>query len=83
MANHEPWVGVVVMSSAFGDSSASGADQTLSPEAAAFVNAVGAAKNLPAFVRNVRAINSVASDERVRVALLEQAITKDVAPERL
>ena len=79
MANHEPWVGVVVMSSAFGDSSASGADQTLSPEAAAFVNAVGAAKNLPAFVRNVRAINSVASDERVRVALLEQAITKDVA----
>lgn len=43
------------------------------------MNAVGAAKNLPAFVRNVRAINSVANDASVRVALLEQAITKDVA----
>lgn len=51
----------------------------LSPEAEAFVNAVGAATDLPAFVRNVRAIGSVAQNTDARVALLEEAIVQDVA----
>ena len=63
--------------------SATGADVSsgpeLSPEAQAFVRAIGSATDLPAFVRNVRAIAGVASDLRARVALLEQAIVKDVA----
>lgn len=51
----------------------------LSPEAEAFVAAVGAATDLPAFVRNVRAISTVASNLDARVAQLEQAIVQDVA----
>ncbi|MCA0375659.1 MAG: HDOD domain-containing protein [Gemmatimonadetes bacterium] len=51
----------------------------LSPEAEAFVNAVGAAASLPAFVRNVRAISTVASNLDARVAQLESAIMQDVA----
>jgi HD-like signal output (HDOD) protein len=52
---------------------------TLSPEAEAFVNSVGSATDLPAFVRNVRAIGSVAQNLDARVALLEEAIVQDVA----
>lgn len=51
----------------------------LSPEAEAFVRSIGSATDLPAFVRNVRAIANVAADLDARVALLEQAITTDVA----
>ncbi len=51
----------------------------LSPEAEAFVAAVGSATNLPAFVRNVRAIANVASNLEARVEQLEHAITQDVA----
>lgn len=51
----------------------------LSLEAEAFVAAVGAATDLPAFVRNVRAISNVASNLDARVAQLEQAIMQDVA----
>ena len=51
----------------------------LSPEAEAFVNSVGAATDLPAFVRNVRAIGTVAQNTDARVALLEDAIVQDVA----
>lgn len=51
----------------------------LSPEADAFVRAVGTAADLPAFVRNVRAIGTVAANLDARVALLEQAIVRDVA----
>jgi HD-like signal output (HDOD) protein/GAF domain-containing protein len=52
---------------------------SLSPEAEAFVNSVGAATDLPAFVRNVRAIGTVAQNLDARVALLEDAIIQDVA----
>ncbi len=55
------------------------AEGTLSREALAFVQSVGAATDLPAFVQNVRAIATVASDLEARVALLEQAIVRDVA----
>lgn len=55
------------------------AGPVLSPEAESFVNAVGAAASLPAFVRNVRAISSVASNLDARVAQLETAIMQDVA----
>lgn len=51
----------------------------LSPEAEAFVAAVGAATDLPAFVRNVRAISTVAGNLDARIAQLEQAIVQDVA----
>ncbi|WP_310571099.1 HDOD domain-containing protein [Gemmatimonas sp.] len=51
----------------------------LSPEADAFVKAVGAAADLPAFVRNVRSIGSVAANLDARVGLLEHAIMQDVA----
>ncbi len=51
---------------------------TLSPEAEAFVRAVGAAADLPAFVHNVRAIGQMASNLEAKVELLEQAIVQDV-----
>lgn len=51
----------------------------LSPEAEAFVKAVGAAADLPAFVRNVRSIGGVAANLDARVGLLEHAIMQDVA----
>ena len=51
----------------------------LSPEAEAFVQAVGAAADLPAFVRNVQSIGSVAANLDARVGLLEHAIMQDVA----
>lgn len=51
----------------------------LTPEAEAFVKAVGAAADLPAFVRNVRSIGSVAANLDARVGLLEHAIMQDVA----
>jgi HD-like signal output (HDOD) protein len=51
---------------------------SLSPEAEAFVRAVGAASNLPMFVQNVRAIGQMASNLDARVALLEKAIVQDV-----
>jgi HD-like signal output (HDOD) protein len=50
-----------------------------SPEATAFVKAVGAAANLPAFARNVQAISSLASDLEARVEALERAITRDMS----
>ena len=51
----------------------------LTPEAEAFVKVVGAAADLPAFVRNVRSIGSVAAHRDARVGLLEHAIMQDVA----
>lgn len=51
---------------------------TLSPEAEAFVRAVGAAADLPAFVNNVRAIGQMASNLEAKVEMLEQAIVQDV-----
>ena len=51
----------------------------ISPEAEAFVKAVGAAADLPAFVRNVQSIGTVAADLDARVELLERAITQDIA----
>lgn len=62
-------------------SSSAGAESPggLSPEAEAFVNSVGSATDLPAFVRNVRAIGTVAQNTDARVALLEDAIVQDVA----
>lgn len=51
---------------------------TLSPEAEAFVRAVGAAADLPAFVHNVRAIGQMASNLEAKVEMLEQAIVQDV-----
>lgn len=50
----------------------------LSPAAEEFVRAVGAAADLPAFVRNVQAIGKTASDLDARVELLERAIMQDV-----
>jgi len=51
----------------------------VSPEAQAFVRAIGAGGDLPAFVKHVRTIIQVASDLKVRVQMLEDAIVKDVA----
>lgn len=51
----------------------------VSPEALAFVRAIGAGGDLPAFVKHVRTITQVASDMKVRVQMLEDAIVKDVA----
>ena len=51
----------------------------LTPEADAFVKAVGAAADLPAFVRNVQSIGNVAANLDARVGLLEHAIMQDVA----
>lgn len=51
---------------------------SLSPEAEAFVRAVGAAADLPAFVHNVRAIGQMASNLEAKVEMLEQAIVQDV-----
>jgi HD-like signal output (HDOD) protein len=51
----------------------------ISPEAEAFVKAVGTAADLPAFARNVRAIGSMTSDLDARVEVLEQAIMEDIA----
>lgn len=51
----------------------------VSPEALAFVRAIGAGGDLPAFVKHVRTITQVASDLKVRVQMLEDAIVKDVA----
>lgn len=64
-----------------GASSSASADSPgeLSPEAEAFVNSVGSATDLPAFVRNVRSIGTVAQNTDARVALLEDAIVQDVA----
>ena len=50
-----------------------------SPEAEAFVKAVGAAADLPSFVRNVQSIGSLGADLDARVELLERAITQDIA----
>ena len=50
-----------------------------SPEAEAFVKAVGAAADLPSFVRNVQSIGSLGTDLDARVELLERAITQDIA----
>ncbi len=50
----------------------------LSPEAEAFVRAVGAAADLPAFVHNVRSIGQMASNLEAKVELLEKAIVQDV-----
>lgn len=51
----------------------------VSPEALAFVGAIGAGGDLPVFVKHVRTITKVASDLKVRVQMLEDAIVKDVA----
>ena len=51
----------------------------ISPEAEAFVKSVGTAANLPAFVRNVQSIGTVAADLDARVELLERAIMKDIS----
>lgn len=51
----------------------------VSPEALAFVRAIGAGGDLPAFVKHVRTITQVASDMKVRVQMLEDAIVKDMA----
>jgi HD-like signal output (HDOD) protein len=51
----------------------------ISPEAEAFVKAVGAAANLPAFARNVRSIGAVSSDLDARVEALERAIMQDIS----
>jgi HD-like signal output (HDOD) protein len=48
-------------------------------EAQRFVQAVLSAKQLPAFVRNIRMIATVATDLQVKVALLEKEIVKDPA----
>lgn len=61
------------------EKSSADAGPVLSPEAEAFVNSVGSATSLPAFVKNVRAISSVASNLDARVAQLEAAIVQDVA----
>jgi len=44
-----------------------------------FVRSIGSATRLPAFVRNVRSIGSVAANLQIRVELLEKAILKDLA----
>jgi HD-like signal output (HDOD) protein len=46
--------------------------------ARAFVASVGSATKLPAFVKNVRSISSVASNTDARVKLLEEAISRDI-----
>lgn len=51
----------------------------VSPEAKAFVRAVGASADFPAFVGNVRAISSTAGDTEARVAALQDAIVQDVS----
>jgi len=44
-----------------------------------FVQGIGGATQLPAFVRNIRSIATVAADLQVRVELLEKEILKDPA----
>ena len=51
----------------------------VSTEAKAFVRAVGASADFPAFVGNVRAISRTAGDMEARVAMLQDAIVQDVA----
>ncbi|MEP6619699.1 MAG: HDOD domain-containing protein [bacterium] len=51
----------------------------VSAEAKAFVRAVGASADFPAFVGNVRAISRTAGDMEARVALLQDAIVQDVS----
>lgn len=62
--------------------SAPGIATAIDPEIEAaerFVESIGGASRLPAFVKNVRSISTVAADLQVRVQLLETEIIKDAA----